>query len=101
MVSIRAFTEGRLQRDDGSAFNGRPFDRPHDSHGPSRPAGPLQCVFIARRLPSRSVSAHTALPPPPSRTPAGSSTSGRGALPAPLTTSAHGLLLWDARQTRI
>src|SRR5258707_2178774 len=39
-------------------------------------------------------SAHTASPPPPSRTPAGSRASSRHASIAPRTTSAHGPLAW-------
>src|SRR5688500_16566368 len=45
-------------------------------------------------------SAHTALPPPRSRTPAGSRASSRYASIAPRTTSAHGPPPWDARRTR-
>jgi len=46
-------------------------------------------------------SAHTASPPPPSRTPAGSRASSRHAAIAPRTTSAHGPLAWAAPRTRI
>src|SRR4029453_11758055 len=45
-------------------------------------------------------SAHTASPPPPSRTPAGSRASSRQASIAPRTTSAHGPLAWAAPRTR-
>src|SRR4029453_9761038 len=45
-------------------------------------------------------SAHTASPPPPSRTPAGSRASSRHASLTPRTTSGHGPLPWDARLTR-
>src|SRR5262249_23261257 len=44
-------------------------------------------------------SAHTASPPPPSRTPVGSRASSRYASIAPRTTSAHGPLAWGARRT--
>src|SRR5215213_5498767 len=44
--------------------------------------------------------AHTASPPPPSRTPAGSRASNRHASIAPRTTSAHGPLAWAAPRTR-
>ena len=46
------------------------------------------------------VSAHTASPPPPSRTPAGSRASSRHASIAPRTTSARGPLAWGAPRTR-
>src|SRR5688572_956431 len=45
---------------------------------------------------SATFSAHTASPPPPSRTPAGPRASSRHASIAPRTTSVHGLLFWDA-----
>src|SRR5712692_10246557 len=45
-------------------------------------------------------SAHTASPPPPGRTPAGSRASSRHASIAPRTTSAHGPLAWAAPRTR-
>src|SRR5262245_14140272 len=45
-------------------------------------------------------SAHTASPPPPSRTPAGSRASSRYASTAPRTTSARGPLAWAAQRTR-
>src|SRR5438132_8059205 len=45
-------------------------------------------------------SAHTASPPPPSRTPAGLRASSRHALIAPRTTSARGPLAWAAPRTR-
>src|SRR5687768_11750327 len=45
-------------------------------------------------------SAHTALPPPRSRTPAGSRASSRYASIAPRTTSAHGPLAWGAPRAR-
>ena len=44
--------------------------------------------------------AHTASPPPPSRTPAGSRASSRRASIAPRTTWAHGPLTWAAPRTR-
>src|SRR5437867_13080563 len=45
-------------------------------------------------------SVHTASPPPPSRTPAGSRASSRHTSIAPRTTSAHGPLAWAAPRTR-
>src|SRR5256884_5788865 len=45
-------------------------------------------------------SAHTASPPPPSRTPAGSRASSRHASIAPRTTSARGPLAWAAPRAR-
>src|SRR6476659_9294672 len=45
-------------------------------------------------------SAHTASPPPPSRTPTGSRALGRHASIAPRTTSARGPLAWAAPRTR-
>src|SRR5829696_7648847 len=45
-------------------------------------------------------SAHSASPPPPSRTPAGSQASSRYASIAPRTTSAHGPPAWAAPRTR-
>ena len=46
-AAMKSFGLGRhhgLLRDNGPAFNGRPGARPfHDSQGPFRPAGPLQC----------------------------------------------------------
>src|SRR2546429_4506316 len=45
-------------------------------------------------------SAHTASPPPPSRTPAGSRASSRHASIAPRTTPARGPLAWAAPRTR-
>src|SRR5262249_5622843 len=45
-------------------------------------------------------SAHTASPPPPSRTPAGSRASSRYASIAPRTTSARGPLAWAAPRIR-
>src|SRR5262249_35293867 len=45
-------------------------------------------------------SAHTASPPPRSRTPAGPRASSRHASIAPRTTSAHGPRAWAARRTR-
>src|SRR5512134_1722214 len=45
-------------------------------------------------------SAHTASPPPPTRTPPGSRASSRYASIAPRTTSAHGPLAWAAPRTR-
>src|ERR687887_321532 len=50
--------------------------------------------------PMATFSAHTASPPPPSRTPAGSRASSRYASIAPRTTSAHGPLAWAAPRTR-
>ena len=50
--------------------------------------------------PMATFSAHTASPPPPSRTPARSRASSRYASITPRTTSAHGPLPWDARRTR-
>src|SRR5437867_9236099 len=50
--------------------------------------------------PMATFSAHTALPPPPSRTPAGSRASSRHASIAPRTTSARGPLAWAAPRTR-
>src|SRR5438874_6092110 len=46
-------------------------------------------------------SAHTASPPPPSRTPAGLRASSRHASIAPRTTSARGPLAWAAPRTHI
>jgi hypothetical protein len=48
------------------------------------------------RRPPATFSARTALPPPPSRTPAGSRASSRHASIAPRTTSARGPQAWDA-----
>src|ERR1039457_922182 len=50
--------------------------------------------------PMATFSAHTASPPPPSRTPAGSRASSRHASIAPRTTSARGPLAWAAPRTR-
>src|SRR2546428_8635570 len=50
--------------------------------------------------PMATFSAHTASPPPPSRTPAGLRASSRHASIAPRTTSAHGPLAWAAPRTR-
>src|SRR6267143_4410446 len=50
--------------------------------------------------PMATFSAHTALPPPPSRTPAGSRASSRHASIVPRTTSARGPLAWAAPRTR-
>jgi hypothetical protein len=59
------------------------------------------CGPCRRRVrPMATVSAHTASPPPPSRTPAGSRASSRHASIAPRTTSAHGPLAWGAPRTR-
>src|SRR5437763_13864989 len=50
--------------------------------------------------PIATFSAHTASPPPPSRTPAGSRASSRYASTTPRTTSARGPLAWAAPRTR-
>src|SRR6266446_2718068 len=50
--------------------------------------------------PMATFSAHTASPPPPSRTPAGSRASSRHASIVPRTTSARGPLAWGAPRTR-
>src|SRR5262249_51314015 len=62
-------------------------------------AGPLRVVVDVSKNPA-TFSAHTASPPPPSRTPAGSRASSRHTLIAPRTTSAHGPLAWAAPRTR-
>ena len=51
--------------------------------------------------PMATFSAHTASPPPPSRTPAGPRASSRHASIAPRTTSAHGPLAWAGQIVRL
>jgi hypothetical protein len=57
-------------------------------------------TFALNRAPMATFSAHTASPPPPSRTPADSRASSRHALIAPRTTSARGPPAWAAPRTR-
>src|SRR5262249_45393203 len=51
-------------------------------------------------LESATFAAHSASPPPPQPTPAGSRASGRRASRVPRTTSGRGPRSWDARRTR-
>src|SRR5438067_10934798 len=60
---------------------------------------PLLAVW-GSSSPMATLSAHTASPPPPSQTPAGSRASGRDASIAPRTKSARGPLAWAAPRTR-
>src|SRR5215207_4607665 len=68
-------------------------------HRPCPAVATLLQVYFSG-CPMTTFSAHTASPPPPSRTPAGSRASSRHASIPPRTTSAHGPLAWDARRTR-
>src|ERR1700739_2857999 len=74
-----------------------------DEHLP-RAAAPPELLHDAGRLgltsPMATFSAHTASPPPPRRTPAGSRALSRPASIAPRTTSARGRLAWAAPRTR-
>src|SRR6266404_4820975 len=58
------------------------------------------CDRLGLTSPMAIFSAHTASPPPPSRTPAGSRASSRYASTAPRTTSARGPPAWAAPRTR-
>jgi hypothetical protein len=59
-----------------------------------------RCGRLGLTSPMAISSAHTASPPPPSRTPAGSRASSRYASIAPRTTSARGPQVWAAPRTR-
>src|SRR5438132_13676275 len=61
---------------------------------------PVRRYRTSCSCPMATFSAHTASPPPPSRTPPGLRASTRHASIAPPTTSAHGPLAWAARRTR-
>src|SRR5438067_13005663 len=71
-----------------------------------RPTSPASFPALTTRLSGAALrriatfSAHTASPPPPSRTPAGLRASSRHASIAPRTTSARGPLAWAAPRTR-
>src|SRR6266550_8165540 len=92
-------------------YQGDVYDPERDAEGPLDAAlptveplrgevvGGLE-LNIGDGCPMATFWAHTASPPPPSRTPAGSRASSRDASIAPRTTSAHGPLTWAAPRTR-
>src|SRR5262249_4065042 len=65
-----------------------------------RHTGPVNCIPWLGHNVVLTVSAHTASPPPRSRTPPAPRSSNRHALIALRTTSAHGPRAWAARRTR-
>src|SRR5690242_14244111 len=69
--------------------------------GLTEPTISLNPAFLpVRTYAYATFAAHTASPPPPSRTPAGSRASSRCTSIAPRTTSGHGPRAWGAPRTR-